>query len=410
MHQPLARPQGQAPIPLPEFIGIAASLMALTALGIDSMLPALPAIGESLGVAAPNDRQFVITSFLVGFAITQLLHGPLSDRFGRRTVMIGALIAYVFANIAAAVSGSFAMLLAARFAGGAAVAGARVVTIAMVRDCYSGDAMARVMSLVFIFFMAAPVFAPSFGAAILAMGLSWRWVFGGVGVAACLSLLWFAARMPETLPPEARLPLRMRRLIEGYRIMLSDRTALGYAFAAAFLMGGLFGFISSIQQIVATTFGRGEILNIVFACIAGTMAVGSFLNSRIVMRFGARRISHTALLAMMAIAAMHLAVSLSGNESLWVFVGLQAAMMPCFGLALSNMSSIAMEDMGEIAGTASSLQGFISTFGGAVIGGVIGQSFTGTTVPLDLGFLLAGFAALGAILFAERGRLFGAIA
>ena len=202
----------------------------------------------------------------------------------------------------------------------------------------------------------------------------------------------------------------MRRLIEGYRIMLSDRTALGYAFAAAFLMGGLFGFISSIQQIVATTFGRGEILNIVFACIAGTMAGGSFLNSRIVMRFGARRISHTALLAMMAIAAMHLAVSLSGNESLWVFVGLQAAMMPCFGLALSNMSSIAMEDMGEIAGTASSLQGFISTFGGAVIGGVIGQSFTGTTVPLDLGFLLAGFAALGAILFAERGRLFGAIA
>lgn len=395
----------RAPLPFGEFVTLIAALMALTALGIDSMLPALPAIGDALDVAEPNSRQFVITAFLLGFSVAQLAYGPLADRFGRRPVLIFALIASALTNLVAAVSGSFVLLLVARLASGAAVAGARVVTVALVRDCYSGRAMARVMSLAFIFFMAAPVLAPSFGELVLAFA-TWRWIFGGIAIVTAAVFLWFVLRMPETLPVAERQPLEPARILAGYRIVLRDRYAVGYTVAAALLSGGLFGFVGSIQQIMEVTFGRPKLLTVVFACVAGTMAAGSFFNSRIVMRFGTRLISHAALLGLVGVATVHLAVTLAGIESLASFIVLQALMMACFGLASSNFSAMAMENMGSIAGTASSLQGFVSMLGGAVLGALIGQAFDGTTVPLYGGFLFLGLVALLVVFRTEHGRLF----
>ncbi|TKD52916.1 multidrug effflux MFS transporter [Sphingomonas baiyangensis] len=406
MHQPLHPASlDRAPIPFGEFVAMAAALMALTALGIDSMLPALPAIGDSLGVAAANDRQYVITAFLIGFAIAQLAHGPLADRFGRRPVLGCALLFGVAMNLLAAVSDSFGLLLFARFSAGMAIAGARVVTVAMVRDCFAGRAMARVMSLVFVVFMAAPVLAPAFGQIVLLFA-PWRWIFVGNAVVAAAILVWFWLRMPETLAPDARSPISIERLAYGARMFARDRCAVGYTVAAALLSGGLFGFINSIQQIMADIFGRGELLTIVFASVAGTMAIANFLNSRIVMRLGTRLISHSALAGFVVLACVHLAVSASGAENLAVFIILQALLMACFGLATSNFSAMAMENMGAIAGRASSLQGFIQTLAGALIGAVIGQAFDGTTVPLYTGFVVTGFAALAVVAVAERGRMF----
>lgn len=399
--------ENQAPIPFGEFVALAAALMALTALGIDSMLPALPAIGESLGVLRDNDRQFVITAFLVGFAVAQLAHGPLADRFGRRPVLAVALFAAVATNLLAAIAGSFELLLAARFASGMAVAGARVVTIALVRDCFSGRAMARVMSLVFVVFMAAPVLAPAFGQIVLLFA-PWRWIFVGIAVVAALILAWFWLRMPETLKPEDRHELSVSRIAQGYAFVARDRMAVSYTLAAALISGGLFGFINSIQQIMSDIFGRPELLTVIFACVAGTMAVANFMNSRIVMRFGTRLLSHSALTGLIVIAGVHLIVSWIGGEHLVVFAILQAAMMACFGLAASNFSAMAMENMGHIAGTASSAQGFVATLGGAVIGAIIGQSFDGTTVPLYAGFLICGLIAMAIVAIGERGKLFRA--
>lgn len=396
----------QAPLPFAEFVALIASMMALTALGIDSMLPALPAIGQSLDVLEANHRQYIITTFLLGFAVAQLAYGPLSDRYGRRPVLLVALIGYVVTSALAAISGSFTLLLIARFAMGATAAGARVVTVALVRDCFSGRAMARVMSLVFLVFMAAPVFAPAFGQAVLAAGGSWRMIFWGVAAVSALVVLWFAWRMPETLNRANRQTLSAARIVGDYGLVLRDRTAVGYTLASALLQGGLFGFIGSVQQIMEEVFGRAELLTLVFAAVASTMAVGSFLNSRIVMKLGTRLISHTALSGLILFAAIHLAVAFSGVESLWSFIVLQALMMACFGLATSNFSAMAMEKMGQIAGTASSLQGFVSTLGGALIGALIGQQFNGTTVPLYTGFLIAGLIAFVAVAWAERGRLF----
>jgi DHA1 family bicyclomycin/chloramphenicol resistance-like MFS transporter len=403
---PSTESANRSPLRFGEFVTLIASMMALTALGIDAMLPALPAIGAGLDVAEANHRQFVITAYLLGFAIAQLAYGPLSDRYGRRPVLLVALIGFVLTSGIAAVSGSFTLLLVARAAMGAAAAGARVVTVALVRDCFAGRAMARVMSLAFIVFMAAPIFAPAFGQAVLAAGGGWRMIFWGVAAVSAIVALWFAWRMPETLGADARQSLQPSRIAGDYLLVLRDRCAVGYTLAAALLSGGLFGFIGSVQQIMEDVFRRPELLTLIFAVVASTMAVGSFLNSRIVMKLGTRRISHTALAGLVVIAALHLGVAFSGAESLWTFAILQAAMMACFGLATSNFSAMAMERMGEIAGTASSLQGFVSTLGGALIGAAIGQAFDGTTVPLYAGFLLVGSIAFVTVAITERGRMF----
>lgn len=401
----IADSANRAPLAFGEFVGLVASMMALTALGIDSMLPALPAIGGSLGVDEPNHRQYVITAFLLGFSVAQLAYGPLSDRYGRRPVLLVALGAYVVTSAVAAISGSFVVLLLARAAMGAAAAGARVVTVALVRDCYSGRAMARVMSLAIIVFMAAPILAPNFGVLLLFVG-SWRLIFWGIAACGGAVLLWFWLRMPETLGGDARQSLRPARILRDYALVLRDRCAVGYTLAIALLSGGMFGFIGSVQQIMADVFHRPEWLTLLFAAVASSMALASFINSRLVMRLGMRRISHTALAGMVAIAAVHLAVAWSGFESLWSFALLQAAMMMCIGLANSNFSAMAMERMGEIAGTASSLQGFVTTLGGALIGALIGQAFDGSTVPLYMGFLIAGVISLIIVAVTEQGRMF----
>lgn len=397
--------RNQPPIGFVEFVTLIAAIMSLTALGIDSMLPALPAIGASLAVAEPNTRQFVITTFLIGFAFAMLAYGPLTDRFGRRPVLIFALVAYVATNLLAAISGSFVLLLIARAASGAAIAGGRAVTVALVRDCFSGRAMARVMSLAFIVFMAAPVLAPTFGQLILLFA-SWRWIFGGIAIVAALVLIWFVARMPETLAPEDRRALEAAVLAEGAKRVVGDRYAVGYTLAATVLQGALFGFIGSIQQIMDDVFRRPDLLAIVFACVASTMAVGSFLNSRIVMQYGTRLISHSALLCFIVFSLAHLVFALTGTETLISFIIVQALMMGSFGLATSNFSAMAMENMGEIAGTAASLQGFVGTLGGALIGAFIGQNYNGTTVPLYLGFAAMGLIAFVIVAVAERGRMF----
>lgn len=397
--------ENKSPLGFVEFVSLIAAMMALTALGIDSMLPALPAIGDTLGVAEPNHRQYVITSFLVGFGAAQLVYGPLSDRFGRRPVLIIGLLMFVFMSTLAAASGSFTILLAARFLMGASVACVRVVTIAMVRDCYSGRAMARVMSLSFIVFMAAPVLAPSIGQVVLFFG-SWRLIFGVVAIVALIVAAWFIIRMPETLAVDGRQSLNIRRVLRDYAAAMRDRAALGYTFASALLLGGMFGFLGSIQQIMDVVFGRPELLAIVFPCVASTMALSALFNSRYVMTLGMRRISHTALIGLIVFAALHLIVAKLEMETIVVFTVLQAAMMACMGLTTSNFSSMAMERMGEIAGTASSVQGFITTLGGALIGALVGQAFDGTTIPLYTGFLVLGILALIIVFITEGGRLF----
>ena len=395
------------PLPMPEFVALMATLLALTALGIDTMLPALPDLARRLGVDAVREAPLVLTVFVVGLGIGQLIYGPLTDRFGRRRILIAGLAGYVLCNLLAGLAGDFTLLLVARFVAGLAIAASRVVTIALIRDCFSGRAMARVTSLAFMVFMAAPIVAPGLGQAILLIG-SWRLIFEMIGGAALVTLAWFAWRMPETLRVADRVPLSLATTLAGWRQTAGDRCSLGYTLAAGLAQGAIFGYLGSIQPIMDHVFHRPQWLGGVFAASAATMAVANLLNARIVLRIGMRRISQTALVTMIASSALGLLLGRAGDEPLLAFVVVQAVTMASFGLATSNMSAMAMENMGGVAGTASSLQGFVGITMGALIGAGIGQAFDGTTVAMHAGFLVAGVCGIAITAWVERWRLFRA--
>lgn len=399
-------PTPRPPIGFGQLVALIATLMALNALAIDTMLPALPQIGEALGVVSDNDRQWVITAYVIGFSVAHLFYGVLSDRFGRKPVLIVGVSIYILFSFAAAAAASFETMIAARVLQGAGAAASRVLAIAIVRDCFGGRQMARVMSLAFLVFLAVPVIAPSLGAVIILFG-PWRWIFVLLGLWGIAVLIWAMWKLPETLHPENRLPIRASRIIEAFRTTLTTRRAAGYMMAMAMIAGSLFGFITSSQQIFADVFDAAGLFPVIFALIAGAIAAASLLNARLVERLGMRAISHSALLAFIAISAAHWVVAAAGLETLWTFAVLQAAVLFCFGLTVGNFGAMAMEPLGRIAGTASSVQGFVTTLGGAAGGYVIGQQFDGSTAPLALGFLLSGVGALGFVLWAEGGRLYG---
>lgn len=389
------------------FVALIAALMAVTPLGIDSMLPALPHIGQSLGVSNENHQQWVIAIYVFGFGAAQIVYGPLSDRFGRKAILVPSLSLFATLSILAGLASSFKLLLIARLLQGIAGASSRVLTISIVRDCYSGRQMARVMSTSFMVFLMVPVLAPSIGQGIMLVG-SWRLIFFFLAAFALLVAALLSFTIRETLHPEYRRPLSPRAIGQGVWRTLTDRSALGYTLAITLIFGALMGFINSIQQIFQDIFHAPNKFPLVFAGIGLSMAVAAFTNSRIVERLGTRKVSHTALLGMIAMAAIHSLVVWSGHETLLTFALLQFATMFCFGLLGSNFGSMAMENVGEIAGTASSVQGFVSTCGGVLLGLVIGQSFNGTVLPLALGYLIFGSLALVVVLVTERGRLFHA--
>jgi len=387
------------------FVALTAALMATNALAIDSMLPALPQMAEALGIAEANDRQWIVTAYLLGFGASQIVYGTLSDRYGRRPVLLFGLIVYVLASIAAAFAGSFEAMMAARVVQGVGAAATRVLVVSVVRDCYSGRDMARVMSLAMIVFLAVPILAPSIGQAILWVA-PWRWIFGVLTAFGAAVMAFVALRLPETLHEEDRKPIDVASVAAAFRTTLTTRIAVGYMLAMAFILGGLFGFINSAQQVFVDVFHAPELFTTIFAFIAGFMAVASLLNSRIVGRLGMRRVSHAALIGYILFTGTHALVALSGHESLWSFALLQGCAMFCFGLMGPNFGALAMDPLGHVAGTASSVQGFVTTVGGALLGFYIGQHFDGTAVPLTLGFSLCGLAALAVVLVTERGRLF----
>lgn len=394
-------------IPRWEFIALAAALMALNALAIDIMLPGLQQIGASLGVADENARQYVISAYFGGLAFALLGYGPASDRFGRRGPLLFGLTVYVIAAFAAAFAPNFETLLALRFVQGVGAASTRVIAVSMVRDRFGGRAMAEIMSLIFMVFMIIPVIAPGIGQLVMLFA-EWHMIFICMGVIALAIVTWAAVRLPETLAPEDRRPFTVTSIWKAFRIVLTNRISLWYTLASTTIFGALFGFINSAQQVYVGIYGLGVWFPVLFAAIAGMMAISSFLNSRLVGRIGMRRLSHGAVVGFLTVSTIWFVWSLYGQVPLVGFVALFAAAMFQFGWIGSNFNALAMEPLGHIAGSASSVQGFLQTLGGGVIGAAVGQSFDGTTTPLAAGF--CGVAAVGLVmvLIAEKGKLFRA--
>ncbi|MCX7056754.1 MAG: multidrug effflux MFS transporter [Proteobacteria bacterium] len=387
------------------FVAMMASTMSLHAMAIDAMLPALPLIGQEFGVTEENRLQWIITLFVLGTGAGQLVYGPLSDRFGRRPILLSGLALYITLSLVASLAPNLHLLLVARLAQGAAVAAGSVVSRSIVRDIYSGPTMARVMSTIFIVFLLVPIIAPSVGQLLLTV-VSWRGIFGFLALYAACVAAWIALRLPETLPPERRHPLSLAHLVTAARFVVSEPTSILYTLAMTAMFGSLLAFVSTLPQIFTGAFHAPQLMAGAFAACAGTMAVASFANSRLVERLGMHVISHTALICFLLITATHALIAFTGHDTLIIFTVMQSLTMACFGLAVSNFGAIAMQPMGSIAGSAASLQGVISTIGGASVASLIGHQWSGSLLFLPLGALCCGLIAFACVLAAERMQLF----
>lgn len=388
-----------------ETIAMLAMVMALQALAIDAMLPALGGIASDLGVSDPNRRQLVIGMFMLASGFASIVPGSLADRFGRRAVLLACITIYIVFSLGCALATSFDMLIAMRMLQAAGCGGLVVLPATIIRDRFAGDRMARQMSTIMVVFLVVPMLAPSIGQAVLLVA-GWRWIFVFLAAMAAIMATWVAIRLPETLAPEHRQPIRPVTIIGNMASAATRRSSIGYVLGSAVTYGGMLGYINCSQQLVAERFGAGKLFPVLFGLSALTMAMANFSNSRIVERFGARRVSHTALLLFIVVSACQVWFAFKPDQTLWQFMPLMATNMVLIGFIGANFSSIALQPFASMAGSASSMQAFLRMEVGASIGIFVGQAYDGTARPLALALLVCGFSTLLLVLFSEKGKLF----
>ena len=398
-------PTPALPLPQWELVILVAALMSLNALAIDIMLPALSNISEFYSLQRDNDQQLVIFAYIAGFGAPQLIFGPISDRYGRKGLLSICLVGYAIAGLACIMTNSFMTLLLARFIQGIFASGVRVIAVSIVRDLLAGRAMARIMSLVMTVFMVVPILAPTIGAGVMLFA-PWQWTFGLLSVAAILNLIWIQLRLPETLPEKDRQPLNPQQTGRAYWQVLRTRITFGYMCASGVIFGALFAFVAASEQIFTDVFEQHDTFALWFAGVAAALAAANFLNSRIVEKFGMRRISHTVLVLFIALALTNVITLYTVGEKLWLFYPLFCLTFGCFGMLGANFTALAMEPQGKIAGTASAAYGFASTTVSSFIGYLVAGQFNGTIAPFMWGFVALGVSSLTIIFITERFKLF----
>lgn len=386
-----------------EFIALVALTTSLVAMSIDTMLPALGAMATELGAARANDRQLILSVFFGGLSLGQLLCGPVSDRTGRKPTLFVGIGLFIVGNLLCALTRSFPLLLAGRALAGFGAAGPRIISIALVRDVYAGRGMARVMSFVSTVFILVPVLAPSIGQGVLAV-TSWRAIYAGLVVIAVLNWSWFALRQPETLPPERRVPFSLRTIARGTVEVFRTPITLGYMLATGIIFGAFISYLSTAQQIFQEQYHLGRLFPVFFGALASSIGVASFVNGRLVMRFGMRRLSRVALLCASALSV----TAFLGAWLVWhghpPLAVLMSYLLACFffnGILFGNFNARAMEPMGRIAGLAAAVVGSVSGLVALAIGTPFGRAYDGSVLPLIAGYMTCGLLALAVTTWAE---------
>ena len=388
-----------------EFVALVALLMSLVALAIDTMLPALPAIGSDLGAPRPNDVQHVVTSLLLGLGLGQMIFGPLSDRIGRRPAIHAGLVLFMVGCLVSVFASTFETMLAGRILQGFGLAGPRIVTVALVRDQYEGRQMARLMSFVMAVFIIVPTIAPALGQGILWLG-GWRTIFTTFFVVAALLFAWFALRQPETLSAEHQRPFSPRAIGQAVVEVLQIRAAIGYTFATGFVFAPFVAYLSSAQQIFQDAYGTGALFPVYFGALALAIGGASLVNGRLVVKYGMRRLSKAAILsiAWISIVAWAGAFAFDGLPPLWLFMAYLLAVFLCIGLVFGNLNALAMEPLGHVAGVGAAVVASLATFISVPLGALVGQSFDGTIYAQVGAFAAFGAGTFAAMRWAEGGK------
>jgi DHA1 family bicyclomycin/chloramphenicol resistance-like MFS transporter len=385
-----------------EFIALMAMMVSIVAFSIDSMLPSLPQIGIELVPQDPARASLVLTSFVLGMGLGTFVSGPLSDALGRRPVIFIGAGLYCIASAVAWAAPSLEIMLAARLVQGLGASGPRIVSLAIMRDLFTGREMARIVSIVMIFFTIVPALAPALGLGIIAL-FGWRAIFLSFIVFSLISVAWLGLRLPETLPRPARRPLRFALLLSATQQMFAHPSVRISILVQSLALAMLFSILMLIQPIFAQTFGRAESFPFWFGLIALCAGSSSFLNAMLVVRLGMRRLVTFALGVQIALSGLMLALAgHTGDYSFPIFLIWQFFLFFQAGLTLGNLNAIAMEPMGHIAGMAASVIGAISTVCAAAIASPIGMMFDGTTSPLVLAVLIMATLGYGLMLYMSR--------
>ncbi len=395
----------RANLTIVEFIALAALLSAMGAMSIDIMLPLLPEIGESFGITNKNHPQLVVVAFSLAFALGQLIFAPLSDRFGRKALLLSGFGLFLLGSAGSALSGTFETLLVLRFVQGFGAAALRAVVAAMVRDCFAGDAMGRIMTFVMTVFMLVPMAAPFVGQAI---GGFWGWhaIFWFLAIVASLAALWTTFRLRETLLPEDRNPLSLSAIAQSFKVVVTTRITVGYTVAATLSFAGLFSFIVSVQQIYGELYGLGELFPVAFAFTALISATISLSSTRFIRVLGARKVVHISIAANALFGLILLLTSLQGTPPFALAFILFGLSLGAVSIMQGNAIAISLEPLGRMAGMGAAVVGSSSTMLAALLGGLVGQFYNGTVQPLALALFLGSTGALITLAWAERGNLF----
>ena len=386
-----------------EFVTLMAVMISITALSIDMMLPALPKIGSDLHVGHANDIQLVVTVLLFGMGIGQLLFGPLADSFGRKPVIIIGFVIFIIGCLLSIFSNRFEVMVVGRIIQGIGTGGPRTAIIALVRDQYGGRAMARIMSVVMAIFIVVPAIAPALGQAVL-LTMGWKSIFGVLMIQGVVALTWFTIRQPETLSRDDRIPFSSSRILHAVLGVCKNRLSMGNTLASGFIAGVLMSYLSSAQQIFQEVYGLGREFPIYMAVLALFVGGASFINSRIVMRFGMRVLSYRAVLFFVILTTIYLALTyqMGGRTPLWLMMVFFAPSFFCMGILFGNLSAIAMEPLKHMAGIGAAIIGSLSNFISASLGARVGRCYDGSTLPLASGFVILGILTAIAMRWSEK--------
>ncbi|MDG5491369.1 multidrug effflux MFS transporter [Psychroserpens sp. SPM9] len=387
-----------------EFVVLMASLMSIVALSIDALLPALPEIGQDLNVLKASDNQKLITMIFLGLGFGQLIFGPLSDSFGRKPMVYFGFAIFVIASIVCVTTDDFNVMIAGRIFQGIGLSSPRTIAIAMTRDTYSGDFMAKILSIIVMFFILVPIVAPTFGQLLLDF-FDWKAIFNVNLIIGLLIVLWFWKRQPETLEAKNRIKFSPSIFITGTVEFLKHKEAVAFTLVSGFITGSFMVYLSTSQQIFQEQYQLGELFPYIFASTAFSVGFATFTNSRLVIRFGSFNIAYVATIAYVVVSVLYVVLFHTGNNpSIHVLVTFFLLQFFAVGFLFGNLRSLAMEPLGHIAGIGAAINGFVSTVMAVPIANYIGSFVKTSVLPLFIGFSIFGVLSMLVFLWMKRRR------
>ncbi|AXG71277.1 bicyclomycin resistance protein [Kordia sp. SMS9] len=377
-----------------EFIILMASLMSIVALSIDAILPALEAIGVSIGTTNATQNQKLITMIFLGLGFGQLIFGPLSDSIGRKPIIYMGFTLFVLASFLCVMAQSLEMMIVGRILQGIGLSAPRTISIAMVRDSFSGDYMAKIMSFIVAIFILVPVVAPALGKLLLDT-FGWKSIFNGQLIFGAVIMIWLWKRQPETLHPEHKIKLSKELFINGLKEFFKFKTSIAFTLISGLITGSFMVYLSASQDIFQNQYGLVEEFPYIFAALAISVGFATFLNGKFVLKYGMYKLVRAFLLVFTTIPLIYILFFYGKpNPTVYTLVAFFGIQFFSIGFLFGNLRSLAMQPVGHIAGVGAAINGFVSTIMAVPIATYIGSFIKTTASPLFLGFLVCGIGSL----------------